>query len=112
MEVAKTKAEIVASKMSNEPAIPIMLVLTIIQIILSCIHLAYKCNKKTSEINNTIRNPTFVQKVILARVISKHCKGMDIDQRKLRREILNTEFTESELTSLIQESIEWESKNV
>lgn len=105
METATNKAELIASKFSNpnEPAVTIILILTITKIILDVILLAYKCYNTTSGVNSVIRNPSFASKLILARVISRHCRGMNIDQRKLRREILNINLNEVELVNLIQE---------
>lgn len=105
MEVTKSKAESIASEYyGKEVAFDPFTVIMIVGIIVNVISLLYKCYLNNNKIKEEIKNPNLATRVILARVIKKHCKNYDIDQRKLRNIILKTDFTDQELASLIEES--------
>lgn len=89
---------------SGEPAIDPLLLLTIIKLISEGIAMLYKCYNTPKHLNDELRNPSFATKLFLAKLVNKHCRGMNVNQRKLRKEILETDFTEQELASLIKES--------
>jgi hypothetical protein len=107
MEVTKSKAELIASSYYGENlTFDPLTIMMIAKIIIECISMIYKCYNDPKDLEYQMRNPNLATRVVLARIIAKHCIGKfsQIDQKKLRKLILGTDFTSEELSSLILET--------
>ena len=113
-EVTKSKAELIASSYyAGDTAFDPLTILMISKVIIECIAMIYKCYNTQKALEHQIKNPNLATRVVLARIIAKHCVGKfsQMDQKKLRKSILQTDFSSEELSSLILES-QKENKNV
>ena len=105
MSVIKSKAELINSEyFGSEPTFDPLTILMITKIIAECCIMIYKCYNSPAEIGNQIKNPNLATRVIMARIMTKHCRNKNLDKKKLRNIILKTDFTDQELCSIIEES--------
>jgi hypothetical protein len=103
--ITQLKAEEIASRYAgDEPTLDPMTIMMIVRVIIEGISMLYKCYNTPQALSNELRSPNFATKLYLARLINKHFRGTGVNQRKLRNHMLQTDFTESELMSLIEES--------
>jgi len=107
MEVTKSKAELIASSYyGGNLAFDPLTIMMITKVIIECIMMIYKCYGDPKDLEYQIKNPNLATRIILGRIIAKHCTGRfgQMDQKKLRKTIFQTDFSREELLCLISES--------
>ena len=105
MEITKQKAELIATKYyGKDVAFDPITIMMIVKILAECFIMIYKCYNTPKDVETQLRSPNLIIRVALSRVISKHCRGHNLDQKKLRNIILESDFTEKDIELLLKES--------
>ena len=104
MSILDDKAKQILSNYDPEnPSLDPIMIITIAEILLEAIIALYKCYNTKEEALKEFKSPGIVTKIMLARLINKHSRGSNMNQRKLRNEIMKTDFTLEEIQTIIKE---------